>query len=51
MSDMAADNPAATDPVAEDSARGAYVSPVVDFVVLSLFVSILAATVVAVMLP
>lgn len=48
---MAADTPTATDSVTSDSAKGAYVSPVVDFVVLSLAVSILAATVVAVMLP
>lgn len=48
---MAADNPAATDSVAGDSTKGAYVSPLVDFVVLSFFVSILATTVVAVMLP
>jgi hypothetical protein len=48
---MAADNPTATDSVATDPAKEAYVSPFVDFVVLSLFVSILAVTVVAVILP
>jgi hypothetical protein len=48
---MAADTPTASDSVAGDSANGAYVSPLVDFVVLSLFVSILAVSVVAVMLP
>lgn len=48
---MAADNPTATDPVAGDPAKEAYISPFVDFVVVSLFVSILAFTAVAVILP
>jgi hypothetical protein len=48
---MAADTPHATDPVASDPVNDAYVSPLVDFLVISVFVSILAVAAVAVMLP
>lgn len=48
---MATDNPPATESVAGDQTGDAYVSPLVDFIVLSLFVSILAVAAVAVILP
>ncbi|MCQ4332389.1 hypothetical protein KM295_02580 [Natronomonas sp. F2-12] len=48
---MAADNPHTTDPMATEPVEEAYISPVVDFVVLAVFVSILAFAAVAVILP
>lgn len=48
---MAADSPSAVEQVKSDPAPEAYVSPLVDFVVISFFVSILAVGAVAVILP
>jgi len=48
---MAADSPKAVERVGSDPVREAYVSPLVDFVVISFFVAMLAVSAVAVILP
>lgn len=48
---MAADSPYTVEAVAGESVGEAYVSPTADFLIISVFVSVLAVAGVAVMLP
>ncbi len=48
---MAADNPHAVDSVTNERIRDSYVSPTVDFLMIAIFVSVLAVAGVAVILP
>lgn len=48
---MATDSSHTVDPVPSESIRDAYVSPTVDFLLVSIFVSVLAVAGVAVIVP
>lgn len=48
---MAADNPHSVESAGTEPAGDAYLSPMADFLLVSLFISIVAVAVVAVMIP